>query len=963
MRLFLLLTSSALVLTSSGQPTFRRTLQFPFPVKVLGCDTTVDHGLVLCGSADTGGGTRGMVVRLDALGSVAWTQTHEPYDAYGFLVDQSTYHGVSALPDSTFIVVGSAGPQLASNHRAVVKLSAAGDTIVGSYEVFGTWSNNYTEPLHLANGTDVVMWQRNSVGGGHGGLTALNPLTMELDYGIESGTESRFLCAAASPAGGLAAVAAFYGFGSDSTFHLVKVNDAMALEWQLDLDADQFNELVGLVTVAPDSAVYHVGGSGPLVVNRVSAAGALQWSRSLAIPGTVTPMGLATDGSDLIIAGHTLMSTTYVPWLCKIDAQGNLLWTYQYGAFGEQHHVRRLEAAGPGDGFYLVTQSGPGSDSSCMLMRIAADGTMSDCPFGALAASAAPITLGAGTDLSFIPASYSNAGAFHPVPQTQYANNGYTCGTTAAGTYLGSGNVFNDADSDAFFDSGEAPFAWLPLTVAPYIGTGFSFIDGSYTFLTTEQGPHTITGPVLPPWWQLTTGSASYQRTFSATDTVYGNLDFGFAAAWDTTVITGNYSSMAPRCAGRFWGGLTLTNTGTTTPAGHVAVSFDPGLSIWSSSIPADSIVGSTAYWSYASIPFFQQWDLLLTFYSNGALQAGDTATTTIVVHAHDGFGNVIPVDTLIWQDTVVCGFDPNDKVVSPTGSGTVGGIPADTDWLTYTIRFQNTGTDTAFTVVIEDQLSEHLQWNTLQFLGASHDLSGLAINPYGRATFTFNNILLPDSNVNEPASHGFVAYRIAPDPGLPHLTAITNNSGIFFDGNPPVMTNTVLNTVVDCGQVGWSAGAIFSGGYLFGVTYGPTSQQLTFQWYFNGAELPQEQSSFVLPMVSGDYHVVITDAYGCSQTSPVATVIIMSTSDNGTPGFRVFPNPFTDATTLMMTEAIDANTIIELVDVHGRLVRSLQGNGTRQVTIERSDLPSGMYTVLVWLGDGRVLRARLVSQ
>ena len=53
------------------------------------------------------------------------------------------------------------------------------------------------------------------------------------------------------------------------------------------------------------------------------------------------------------------------------------------------------------------------------------------------------------------------------------------------------------------------------------------------------------------------------------------------------------------------------------------------------------------------------------------------------------------------------------------------------------------------------------------------------------------NNIMLPDSNADEPGSHGFVQYHIAPLPNLPDPTAITNTAYIYFDQNPAVATNT----------------------------------------------------------------------------------------------------------------------------------------------------------------------------
>src|SRR5215207_7104874 len=53
---------------------------------------------------------------------------------------------------------------------------------------------------------------------------------------------------------------------------------------------------------------------------------------------------------------------------------------------------------------------------------------------------------------------------------------------------------------------------------------------------------------------------------------------------------------------------------------------------------------------------------------------------------------------------TVTGSFDPNDISVSPLGFDTEGYITND-ELLKYSIRFQNTGNDTAFTVVVVDTL------------------------------------------------------------------------------------------------------------------------------------------------------------------------------------------------------------------------------------------------------------------
>jgi uncharacterized repeat protein (TIGR01451 family) len=146
----------------------------------------------------------------------------------------------------------------------------------------------------------------------------------------------------------------------------------------------------------------------------------------------------------------------------------------------------------------------------------------------------------------------------------------------------------------------------------------------------------------------------------------------------------------------------------------------------------------------------------------------------------------------------IVDSFDPNDKAVSPAGVTDQHYTPTG-GRLDYVIRFQNTGTDVAYKVVVADTLSEHLDVSTLRVGAVSHAYT-MTMSGKGRPvlTFTFNNIMLPDSNANEPKSHGFIRFSIAPKADLPEKTRIENFADIFFDYNEPVRTNTVLNRIYD---------------------------------------------------------------------------------------------------------------------------------------------------------------------
>ena len=148
------------------------------------------------------------------------------------------------------------------------------------------------------------------------------------------------------------------------------------------------------------------------------------------------------------------------------------------------------------------------------------------------------------------------------------------------------------------------------------------------------------------------------------------------------------------------------------------------------------------------------------------------------------------------WEVTVTGSFDPND--ISVDQDTLYSNVFPNPPFLDYLVRFQNTGTDTAFTVKILNPLDTmKLDLNSLEFVAASHTMEMRFIYHERNMEFLFNNILLPDSNVNEPASHGFVRYKIKPKSNLQVGDSIKNFAAIYFDFNEPVITNTAKTDIL----------------------------------------------------------------------------------------------------------------------------------------------------------------------
>ena len=155
--------------------------------------------------------------------------------------------------------------------------------------------------------------------------------------------------------------------------------------------------------------------------------------------------------------------------------------------------------------------------------------------------------------------------------------------------------------------------------------------------------------------------------------------------------------------------------------------------------------------------------------------------------------GNSSPFTAIDCQP-LVTSYDPNDKSAQPTGYGNQHYI-YDYTPLDYKVRFQNTGTDTAFLVVIRDTLSSHLDPASLVMGASSHPYTW-RIYGHNILEVTFANILLPDSSTNELASNGFFRFRIEQQPNNPIGTVINNSAAIYFDYNPPIITNQTFHTI-----------------------------------------------------------------------------------------------------------------------------------------------------------------------
>lgn len=413
------------------------------------------------------------------------------------------------------------------------------------------------------------------------------------------------------------------------------------------------------------------------------------------------------------------------------------------------------------------------------------------------------------------------------------------------------GFVFWDENENGSFDAVELPLFQQPLQMAPEALGTWSGQDGSYSF-AVNLGEHELT--IVPGFgWESTTDQ-TVDLTVTSPDIAY-EAYFGLKANDPFHAANIEISSAPTRCFSEVPAWVTYTNGGNTYASGIITLELDPLTTFVSASPAPSTISGNTFTWNFEDLPPTQSSQIELLIEMPGPDFIGTPLLFFGNMQIENDNGEVLADATGNYQPVITCAYDPNDKLVDPSfvdyANYAVFG-----ETLEYTVRFQNTGNDTAFQVEIFDNLDPQLDWSSFEVLAASH-ANQTTLDANGRVRFLFPNILLPDSTTNEPGSHGFIKFSIRPKPDLPENTEINNFAAIYFDLNPPIITNTVTTVLVSAFPLQMQIDHACNGednGSLQPITYDADWQ---FDWN-NG-----ETSPIIENLVPGDYELTITHPAG----------------------------------------------------------------------------------------------------
>lgn len=238
---------------------------------------------------------------------------------------------------------------------------------------------------------------------------------------------------------------------------------------------------------------------------------------------------------------------------------------------------------------------------------------------------------------------------------------------------------------------------------------------------------------------------------------------------------------------------INYQNIGNTVENATIEYSFPAGMTYVSSTIAPTTAVGNVLTFNVGSLCQGCGGTIQLYMETPNSFTLGTIKcdTAKILTLANDvDVSNNVSYDC----DSVVSSWDPNEKMVNPSGVGEIGAIDPKTKELNYLINFQNEGNWRTYRVRVEDEIDPSLDISSLRIGDASHPYR--LVKTGTKLTWYFDNIELTPKSQDEAKSKGYVQYTLKLNSNVAIGTQIKNTAYIYFDANPAIITNTTKNTL-----------------------------------------------------------------------------------------------------------------------------------------------------------------------
>ena len=357
-------------------------------------------------------------------------------------------------------------------------------------------------------------------------------------------------------------------------------------------------------------------------------------------------------------------------------------------------------------------------------------------------------------------------------------------------------NAFLDLNSNGTQDTGEQNF---PLGQFHYEVNQ----NGNAHHITAPNGNYNIYDMNPANSYNISyTLNTNYSSNYTVNPSSYSNVHVVLGSGMQVynfpVIVSNNYADLAtilvptqqPRPGFTYTNKIIYANLGTQTVAsGTITFNKDARVSITGNTQTGTVTTPTGFSYNFTNLLPFEVRTMTVTMQvpTIPTVALGNLLTNSVSITPLTG--DVVPANNAASVCQLVVGsYDPNDKMEAH-GEQILHSSFTANDYLTYTIRFENTGTASAINVRVNDILDSKLDENSIKMESASHDYVMDRIG--NNINWRFENIELPGTSMNPSGSKGYIQFKIKPKPGYAVGDIIPNTGSIFFDYNPAIITNT----------------------------------------------------------------------------------------------------------------------------------------------------------------------------
>ena len=736
---------------------------------------------------DSNGGDDYWIVKTDSLGNIEWQNT-----IGGNAADQ--FHTVIQTGDGGYFLGGFSNSGISGDKT---------ENCLGSYDIWVVKVDS------LGN----IQWE-NTLGGSD--LDDIKAVLQTVDGGFLLGANSN------SPISGDKTESS-EGF---LDYWIVKLDELGNIQWQNAIGGSSSDELSSITNtldggyilggastsgISGDKTENSIGGGDYWIV-KIDSLGGIQWQNTIG--------GNSSDGLRSIYntadSGYVLggLSTSDISgdktencqgtldyWIVKIDSTGDIQWQNTIGGDDQDFFNCIIQT---NDGGYLIcgeTLSGLSGDKSeqslgyydCWNIKLDISGNIIwQNSIGSTEIEVFKSVVES-NDGGYVFGGWSDSDIGNDKTENCLGSNDYWIVKITEDFNSIQGTTFADLNSNQQYEPNEPALGYRKITETNSNRFAFSQTSGFYNLSVLDTGNFEVASDYVNFYTSVPMVNSG---NFTSIHQVDSLNDFAFQP-----ILTFNDFCLDITPINPFRSGfnaiysLNYYNQGTTTLIPTIVFYPDSNVSFVSASVASTTVAPDSVVFVLNSLMPFQSGQIFIEVSVDLGLPLGTLVNSGAIIlpilnDANPG------CNSSYWEVFTTGSIDPNDILVNRNFLYD-NEIPNEPE-LEYIIRFQNTGNDTAFTVKVLNPIdTTRLQVSTLEIVSASHPAS-ISWIPWERNMhFQLDNILLPDSNINEPLSHGFIRYKIKPKTNLLVGDSIKNMAAIYFDFNIPVFTNSAKTDII----------------------------------------------------------------------------------------------------------------------------------------------------------------------